>query len=58
MINETIRRELTGRGRFDIDVARHVAGNMRYVTIRNGRKGLESVEVFVKPPVVPDRPAS
>ena len=25
----------------------HVAGSMRYVTIRNGSNGLESVEVFV-----------
>ena len=45
--DDTIRRELTGQGRFDIEVARHVAGSMRYVTIRNGRNGLESVEVFV-----------
>ncbi len=45
--DDPIRRELTGQGRFDIEVARHVAGSMRYVTIRNGRKGLESVEVFV-----------
>lgn len=44
---DPIRRELTGQGRFDIEVAKHVASSMKYVTIRNGRKGLESVEVFV-----------
>ena len=44
---DTIRRELTGQGRVDVEVAKHVASSMSYVTIRNGRKGLESVEVFV-----------
>lgn len=44
---DPIRRELTGQGRFDIEVAKHVAQTMKYVTIRNGKKGLESVEVFV-----------
>jgi hypothetical protein len=44
---DPIRRELTGQGRFDIEVAKHVAGSMKYVTIRNGKRGLESVEVFV-----------
>ncbi|HVQ14975.1 MAG TPA: hypothetical protein VMS40_15345, partial [Vicinamibacterales bacterium] len=44
---DPIRRELTGQGRFDIEVAKHVASSMKYVTIRNGKKGLESVEVFV-----------
>ena len=44
---DPIRRELTGQGRVDIEVAKHVASSMKYVTIRNGRKGLESVEVFV-----------
>ena len=44
---DPIRRELTGQGRFDIEVAKHVASSMKYVTIRNGNKGLESVEVFV-----------
>jgi len=33
--------------RFDIEVAKHVASSMKYVTIRNGKNGLESVEVFV-----------
>jgi hypothetical protein len=45
--SETIRRELTGRGRFDVEIARHVAGNMRFVTVRNGRNGLEGVEILV-----------
>jgi len=45
--DDSIRRELTGQGRFDIEVAKHVASSMKYVTIRNGKKGLESVEVFV-----------
>lgn len=45
--DDPIRRELTGQGRFDIEVAKHVANSMKYVTIRNGKKGLESVEVFV-----------
>jgi len=44
---DPIRRELTGQGRFDIEVAKHVASSMKYVTIRNGKNGLESVEVFV-----------
>jgi hypothetical protein len=44
---DTIRRELTGRGRFDIEIARRVAGTMRYVTVRNGRNGLESVAIRV-----------
>jgi hypothetical protein len=44
---DPIRRELSGQGRFDIEVAKHVASSMKYVTIRNGKKGLESVEVFV-----------
>jgi hypothetical protein len=45
--HDTIRKELTGKGRFDIEIAKRVAGSMRYVTIRNGRKGLESVEILV-----------
>ena len=44
---DPIRLELTGQGRVDVEVAKHVAGSMKYVTIRNGKKGLESVEVFV-----------
>jgi hypothetical protein len=44
---DPIRRELTGQGRFDIEVAKHVAHTMKYVAIRNGKRGLESVEVFV-----------
>jgi hypothetical protein len=44
---DPIRRELTGQGRFDIEVAKHVASSMKYVTIRNGKNGSRSVEVFV-----------
>ena len=45
--DDSIRRELTGQGHYDIEVAKHVASTMNYMTIRNGKKGLESVEVFV-----------
>jgi hypothetical protein len=41
-----IHRELSGRGRLDIEIVK-VNGTMRYVTIRNGRQGLEHVEVWV-----------
>jgi hypothetical protein len=44
---DTIRRELNGKGRFDIEVARSVAATMRYVTIQNGHNGLDSVEILV-----------
>ena len=44
--DQVIKRELSGRGRLDIEIVK-VSGNMRYVTIRNDRKGLESVEVWV-----------
>ena len=44
--DDVIKRELSGRGRLDIEIVK-VSGNMRYVTIRNDRKGLESVEVWV-----------
>lgn len=44
---DSIRRELSGQGRVDVEVAKHVANSMKYVTIRNGKKGLDTVEVFV-----------
>ncbi len=44
--DDVIRRELSGRGRLDIEIVK-VSDSMRYVTIRNDRKGLESVDVFV-----------
>ena len=43
---DVIHRELSGRGRLDIEIVK-VNGTMRYVTIRNGRQGLEHVEVWV-----------
>lgn len=43
----TIRKELTGWGRFDVEIAKNVASSMRYVTIRNARQGLQHVEVYV-----------
>ena len=41
------RSDWEQEARVDVEVAKHVAGSMKYVTIRNGKKGLESVEVFV-----------
>jgi hypothetical protein len=43
---DVIHRELSGRGRLDIEIVK-VNGTMRHVTIRNGRQGLEHVEVWV-----------
>jgi hypothetical protein len=44
--DDVIKRELSGRGRLDIEIVK-VSSAMRYVTIRNGRHGLHSVEVYV-----------
>jgi hypothetical protein len=41
-----VTRELSGRGRLDVEIAK-VSSTMRYVTIRNGNKGLDSVDVYV-----------
>jgi hypothetical protein len=44
--DDVIRRELSGRGRLDIEIVK-VPGTIRYVTIHNGREGLHSVDVYV-----------
>jgi hypothetical protein len=44
--DDVVTRELSGRGRLDVEIAK-VSSTMRYVTIRNGNKGLDSVDVYV-----------
>jgi hypothetical protein len=44
---ETIKKELSGRGRVDVEVAARLSKTMRYVTVHNGRRGLEGVDVWV-----------
>lgn len=43
---QTIKEELTAWGR-DHVVVEKISGTMRYVTIRNARKGLASVDIYV-----------
>jgi hypothetical protein len=44
--DDVIRRELSARGRLDVEVVK-IPHTMRYVTIHNGRQGLDRIEVFV-----------
>jgi hypothetical protein len=45
--SDTIRKELSGRGRVDVEVAARLTREMRYVTVHNGRRGLEGVDIYV-----------
>jgi hypothetical protein len=44
---ETIRKELSARGRHHVEVIHRLSNTMRYLTVRNSRRGLHSVEVWV-----------